>query len=224
MPETSFTRGVPDGLSRWVNHIRQLAEPVVSDQDLQRELRSALARPGWIGGPLLGWRWVQRHGSRYPARELQDWVPSSAAAERDDAALWWALISEQSGPVQRWIDVNADGPLFEQGLFGTIEVWTETELCALHALWHHAKREAAGGVLAQRIGRTVAWHVEHTQPDNATNHPWAAHVFLLHGTAESQHFAETLLSNCLVLNGRPDPLSAWILLDAADALEGSPCR
>jgi len=218
MSKISPTRGATDDLSRWGNHIRRLAEPVVGGLDLRGELRAALARPRWIGGALLAWRWERRHGSLAPELQPSEWNASRETA-RDDAALWWALIDERSGPVARWIDVNADGPLFEQGLYGTIEVWTETELCALHALWHHARREAAGGVLAHRIGRTVAWHVENTQPDNATNHPWAAPVFLRHGTPESQHFAETLLSNCMVLNGRPDALSAWILLDAADALD-----
>ena len=217
MAETSHNRDIPDNLRRWVEHIRRLADPVVGDLDLSGELRAALARPRWIGGPLLAWRWVREHGSL--AREFgeADWIASRDAA-RDDAALWWALIDARSGPVARWIDVDADGALFEQGLYGTIEVWTETELCALHALWHHASREAPGGAMAQRVARAVAWHVENTQPDNATNHPWAAHVFLRHGTPESQHFAETLLSNCMVLNGRPDPLSAWILLDAAEGL------
>lgn len=218
MPEICPTRCVTDDLNRWVDHMRRLAEPVVGALNLCGELRAALARPRWIGGPLLAWRWARGHDGLGPEFEPAEWEASRAMA-RDDAALWWALIDERSGPVARWIDVDAKGPLFEQGLYGTIEVWTETELCGLHALWHHAQREEAGGAMAQRIARAVAWHVQNTQPDNATNHPWAAPVFLLHGTPESQHFAETLLSNCMVLNGRPDALSAWILIDAADALD-----
>ncbi len=205
---------------RWAAHLRRLAESGLAGVDPRREWREALARPHWIGGPLLTAMWVRRHGS-LPGDFSQAHARESLRLARDDAALWWVLVEASAGPVERWIDVRAEGSLFRQDACRAIEVWTETELSALHALWHLARRAAGdtAAALSARIASAVAWHIQHTQPDNATNHPWAAHVFLLHGTPESRHFAETLVSNCIVLNGRPDPLSAWILLDAAEALE-----
>ncbi len=206
---------------RWSAHLRRLGESVSGGVDLKRELREALQRPYWIGGPLLAAMWVRRHGS-LPADLVPGHLGGALRLARDDAALWWALVEPQAGPVERWIDVRGEGPLFAQDACRAIEVWTETELSALHALWRHARIATgeAAAALSARISRAVFWHLEHTQPDNATNHPWAAHVFLLHGSPESRHFAETLVSNCMVLNGRPDALSAWILLDAADAIDG----
>jgi len=205
---------------RWAAHLRRLAESGLAGVELQRELRAALARPHWIGGPLFASMWVRRHGS-LPCDFSEAHARESLRIARDDAALWWALVDASAGPVERWIDVRGAGPLFRQDACRAIEVWTETELSALHALWRHARTATgeAAAALSARIGRAVSWHLEYTQPDNATNHPWAAQVFLLHGPPESRHFAETLVSNCMVLHGRPDALSAWILLDAAEALD-----
>ena len=69
------------------------------------------------------------------------------------------------------------------------------------------------------MGSNGPWNM--AEPDNATNRPWALHVFLLASAPECQHYAETLLHNCLVTTGEPEPLSAWILLDAANELERS---
>ena len=219
MDESSGMKTDRDTLERWIDHLGRVAGPVVGAADLGSELRESLARPRWIGGPLLAWQWVRRHGSLLPQFPPEA-CDASVRVSRDDAALWWALMHEDAGPVDRWVDLDGAGPLFKQDLYRTIEVWTETELSALHALSHHARRgspkEAA--LLTQRLWNAVGWHLSHTQPDNATNHPWAVHVFLLHGTPESHHFAETLASNCMVMHGKPDPLSAWILLDAADLL------
>lgn len=216
MPKTDPKPRPKSDLTRWVEHLRRMAEPAAAESDLRGELHAALARPRWIGGPLLAWRWVRRQGSLLPEVSAEERAESVRLA-RDDAALWWLLMDPQTGPIGRWVDPEGAGPLFKQDLYQTIEVWTETELSALHALWHHAR--AGMNELDRRLASAVAWHLECTQPDNATNHPWAVHVFLLHGTPESQHFAETLVSNCMVLNGKPDPLSAWILLDAAEGLD-----
>lgn len=99
-----------------------------------------------------------------------------------------------------------------------IEVWTETELSAVHAAWGVAGwRDAAE--------RSAIWLVDEIQPDNATNLPWAVHVFAdlgeREGRADLTMYANTLLHNCIVGSGRPDGLSALILLDAAAQLERS---
>ncbi len=68
------------------------------------------------------------------------------------------------------------------------------------------------------------------QPDNATNHPWAIHVFvrLARSAPDPSErdaaliHAQTQLHSCQVAMGRPDRLSACILLHAARSLERAP--
>ena len=108
-----------------------------------------------------------------------------------------------------------------------IEVWTETELACLHALsWLANERD--DHTLRERLDAALAWHLDHLQPDNATNHPWAVHVFVAASLNDSSSaggsamlYAETLLHNCRVSLGRPDAFSAELLLDAADALDNA---
>ncbi|MHC5004955.1 MAG: hypothetical protein ACYTJ0_17750 [Planctomycetota bacterium] len=134
------------------------------------------------------------------------------------AETWlWAAITDAAVDVDAIIGPPSGGSLLEQGLFRTIEVWTEAELCALHAL-HRLARERGREDWRQRVADVRDWHLVHTQPDNATNRPWALHVFLLGGSPESQQYAETLLHNAMAFSGVPEPLSAWILIDAAREL------
>lgn len=108
---------------------------------------------------------------------------------------------------------------------GAIEVWTETDLCALHALGWLATLstcDATRAAIRDRVRLAVIWHLEHIQPDNATNHPWAVHLFAAAGcehdsphASEADLFAQTLAHNSLVSMGRPDRISAHILADAA---------
>lgn len=218
MAEKQGDCSVGGNLPRWVEHLRLLAAPVVSGVDLLAQWQAATGHPHSSAAAFLAWRLASRR--RGPQPGLAEAVARERLQPaRDDAALWWGLLDGAAGLIDRWIDLAGSGALFRQDLYQTIEVWTETELSALHALWHAARRSRPE--LASRVSSAVSWHLQHTQPDNATNRPWAAHVFLLHGSAESRHFAETLVSNCIVLNGRPDPLSAQILLDAAEALEST---
>ncbi len=96
-----------------------------------------------------------------------------------------------------------------------IELWTERELSMVHAAW----LLPGWTELAERSAR---WLIDEIQPDNATNLPWAvqvfAHLSVTEGTDEARMYAETLLHNCMVSTGRPDPLSGLILLDAARQL------
>jgi len=132
-----------------------------------------------------------------------------------DTALWDSLASGR-GLVPR---LAPTGPLIDQGSARAIEVWTESELSALHALsWLGV---APGGEeLFGRALTAAAWHVEHTQPDNATQRPWSVQVFAAlaarDGNADAGVFAETLLHSCQVSMGRADILSRHILSDAAD--------
>ncbi len=97
-------------------------------------------------------------------------------------------------------------------------MWTEAELCGLHALWGLARLHNRDD-WARRAITVRDWHLHNTQPDTATNRPWSLHVFLLAEAPEAYHYAETLLHNALVTTGRPELLSAWILLDSAKQLE-----
>ena len=68
------------------------------------------------------------------------------------------------------------------------------------------------------------WHINELQPDNATNHPWAVHTFLILASQSPQDapaatfHADTLLHACQIKLGTPDLVSALILLDAANTL------
>lgn len=139
-------------------------------------------------------------------------APARSAGE-PDRDLWLDLLEGRTP------EPPPGGPLFPSLDGEGIELWTESELCGLHALSWHALSEAG---LRRRVIEAAAWHVATLQPDNATNRPWAVHVFaLLHaitGDTGALLHAQTLAHNCRVSTGAPDRLSALILLDAARAV------
>jgi len=191
--------GMGDGtVGKWVELLRRTAEPVTR--------RSQPSLPGGAGQPFA----LAVAGGRGAAPQP---IPLG------DAGLWWALADRQAETsVEALVNVKADGPLLAVDQFLAIEVWTESELSALHALFDLAIVRQRGDWLA-RAARARDWHLEHTQPDHATARPWAIHGVILGGTAETQHFAEMLLHNCMAMTGEPDVNSAWVLLDAAKHLE-----
>ena len=141
-----------------------------------------------------------------------------------DAALWWAVV-DGSPPARVTGDLAPDraaGPLFPQESGAAIEVWTESELSAMTALWWLSRRQG-GHRLRESLFASARWHLDNTQPDNATNRPWAIPVYLelavLDGSPNARLFAETLLHNAIAANGVPEPFSAQILVDAADAVD-----
>ena len=149
-----------------------------------------------------------------------------AADATAEVGLWWALAGAELPrrpddavlvkTVDDLLGEGGDGPLWPALRARGLEVWTEAELCGLHALWGlallHRRRDWSTRAEAVRD-----WHLENTQPDNATNRPWALHVFLLSGSPEGVLYADTLLHNALVTG--PEPFSARILLDSAAWLE-----
>jgi len=162
-------------------------------------------------------------------------------ADKPDIALWQQLLHITSGtkadpkerknqpPVSTNSSTdNTPRPATLADPSGTIEVWTETDLCALHALGWLAQLHTntpTRSTLRNRVTLAVLWYLEHIQPDNATNHPWAVHLFAAEScrptaphAAEADLFAQTLLHNAIVTMGRPDRISAHILADAADWL------
>lgn len=157
-------------------------------------------------------------------------VYSLVDSPEPDVALWAALatgqrvharILEQNGR-HDWRSSFDSGSLFPQRNQSgpiAIEVWSEVELSSLHALGWLADRDAS---LRPLVRNAAAWLTDNLQPDNATNHPWAVHIFATIGIIEEKPeallYAQTLLHNCQVSLGRPDALSSLILRDAASSL------
>jgi hypothetical protein len=188
-------------LSDWVAHLRAVAEPVATQPP---------PRAGLVGPPFAA------VVSGEAAGPTPDPVPPA------DAGLWWALV-DPAVDVDTLLAESGAGSLWPLTGFSGIEVWTETELCGLHALWCLA-RDRGRADWARRVEAVRDWHLVNTQPDNATNRPWALRVFLLARplSPEASAYAETLLHNAMVTTGGwPDLLSAWILLDSAKRIEAS---
>jgi len=107
----------------------------------------------------------------------------------------------------------------------TRKPWTRRDL--LKACLCGAGAGALNGIgmpsLFSRALAAAEWHLEALQPDNATNRPWACHVFAILGVERARPdailHAQTLVHNCMVAQGRPDRRSALILVDAARAIE-----
>jgi len=151
-------------------------------------------------------------GSPPPSEALR-----SAGTHRDSVDLRLWLEACRAAPSPDVVPVGR-GPLVDWDQRVAIEVWTEEELSGLHALWRIG-RVARLPPAWDRARAAMRWHLEHTQPDNATNRPWALHAFLQEGSAEGEAYAGTLLHNALAHGGRPEPLSAWILMDSAAELD-----
>jgi len=139
-----------------------------------------------------------------------------------DELLWHAAAGTL--PVERvpsLIGTAHDGPLYGEAFAGTVEVFTESQLCAVHALHLLAMRYDRADWLDAAM-RACRWMQDNLQPDNATNHPWGVHVFLLADargvTTAGTLYADSMLMNCQVNQGRPDSLSAYILRHAASCL------
>ena len=139
--------------------------------------------------------------------------PWDGPCTRPETRMWWDRLHGSISPdnEDRW---QGDGPLLQQHEAEAIEVWTDAELSALHAAWFVARSPDQ----KERIHRAVAWHLEHLQPDNATNRPWAVHVFYLHGSPEAEHHAATLIHNAQASGGTT--LAGLLLRDAATAIRG----
>lgn len=151
-------------------------------------------------------------------------VPAPAAWDRDAPADpgVWACVLDAGADLDAALAPGDSAPLVRHPELTSVEVWTEVELSALHALWNAARRRGRVD-LRERCVRAAGWHVRELQPDNATHLPWAVHAFLgawaRTGEWPLRHHAETLVHNCRVATGTPDGRSALILWDAARELE-----
>lgn len=179
-----------------------------------------MRREDWI-------RLLEHHGEPDPAPLPPD--PTLLRGTRGEQILWRACAGEPLDPTAGI--TGPTGALLATDAYLAIEVWAECELAAVHALSRivrarRASRPSGAGAdapddpLGIRLAEAVRWHLEHTQPDNSTNRPWAIHAFLLgdDGSGEASLYAETLLHNTLATDARREPLSRWILADAAREL------
>lgn len=136
-----------------------------------------------------------------------------------DLRLWHALASGAGLKGFSGL-LEGDGPLTAERASIGIEIWTETELACLHAFGRMIRTEAE----IARLDRAVSWHLETLQPDNATNHPWAMHVWIDAAgrrpaiEAEALMHAEGMLHAAMAVRGRVDTFGALLLLDAAREL------
>jgi hypothetical protein len=199
-------------LDTWTRHLRSVAGPRPAAEDrLHAGDLEAPVRAACLGTPA---------GSS----------PATIPGASFEAGLWWArrdpsvdvdAILAAADPARRAPDIGpgaSDGSLLPRDRYQAIEVWTDADLAAMHALWWLA-HDRARSDWAGRLDTVRAWHLANTQPDNATNRPWAIHVFLLAGSPEDEHYAQTLLHNALAMEAEPTPLGRVLLHDAADALE-----
>lgn len=146
----------------------------------------------------------------------------SIAMKADDPSAVLEL-SAMLGPA----DDGEPAPLLAPREDLAIEVWTECELSVVHAAWRmvlEAGDARAVESLTRRVRSAIAWHLERTQPDNATTHPWAVHAVLELGSpwTEAADYAASMIHAVEAAghaSGIRDPLSSWILLDAAAGLE-----
>ena len=153
-------------------------------------------------------------------------APDGPGLRESDEQLWWGITLAHFDPARvlqgGW---EGSGPLTGDATLAAIETATQTELSALHALWHHVQQTTDPRRRQKRLRRLVSaaeWCIASIQPDNATNHPWAIPVFLHMasqlGQGDAAIYAEVLVHNCLVARGRPDRFSALLLWDASEAV------
>ncbi|MEM1166524.1 MAG: hypothetical protein AAGI30_09580 [Planctomycetota bacterium] len=223
-PEPSKKTPGEPALNAWHTRLHTLAAGTVADHPVPAATAHLVDEAGsrWPGTlPFFAWR--RRQTAAEPPTPETLVTPGSP-----DQTIWSIVATDQrldAPTLDLTTPATGPRPLFDQGTAKTIEVWTEQELSALHALrWLLAREtaDAARTALRARMHSAIRWHLAATQPDNATNRPWALHVFaefaVTEHEIEADLYAQTLLHNCMQAKAQPDTLSAHILQDAADAL------
>lgn len=190
------------------------------ERDLPRQPRAAAA--------FLAWRLWRSLG--VPVSRTSPILTPADPSDLTqlDSFLWQACL-DPGLAIDLALDACRDrgrsrmdaGSLIPQGLHLAIEAWTEAEFSALHALSRLAVLRQRPDLEAMCF-RVAEWHLENTQPDNATNRPWSAHVFAQlasDGNAEAGLFAQTFMHNARAGASTLDLLSMQICADGAECLD-----
>lgn len=172
-----------------------------------------------ISEMMIHLRWIEQYADAAPA--LAD-VP---------VVLWSALaMAEQATLMSRDIDLEMtdsavaaivaspgrEDCLHEMTNDDSLDTWTYRELVGLHALARLALHRRNNG-WAKRVEQVANFHLENTQPDNATNQPWGVFAFLW--SSKTRGFAEQQLHDATTHGGgKLLLLPAMLLADAADTL------
>jgi hypothetical protein len=230
--------GAMDQRREWIERLRRAAGPALRGTPVESTLRSA----GPVDAVLADARTAPNKTSPSDAiafiETFRDEAGNRRAVDRPllmtllglrsmhergvvspDVDLWWHLAEGRAWTGAPWL--AEQGPLVRVSVDDSIEEWTERQLCVLHALRSIASRDG-DAALRERCADAARWCISEIQPDNATHHPWAIHVFvelwLDHDQVEARLYAETMLHNCLVGQGRAERFSACILAHAAGEL------
>jgi hypothetical protein len=147
-------------------------------------------------------------------------------------AAWMALALHVAGKVyirDAWTDLASDtfgrivrsqanggaspGPFLRTGGSDNPETHWYHELVLLHAAGTYAA-QAEDRTVAAAVARNVLFHLSETQPDHATNQPWAVFPFVW--VAPARSLADAALHAALVQ--QPDARNGLSLMLLADAL------
>lgn len=166
-----------------------------------------------------------------PLRGAEHFADAVPPDEYVPLVLWQALgLAQQATLLSRDIDLEMTdslvaaivanpangGALHRMAPDESLDGWTYSELVGLHALARLAllRRNQAW---AKRVEEIALFHLENTQPDNATNQPWGLFAFLWSGKTRS--FADQQLHDVTAHGGGSiTPLAGMLLADAADCL------
>lgn len=148
------------------------------------------------------------------------------------AAAWRALALSVAGKLlhrDAWCDLADDtfgriarsqqptGELLRASARDNPETHWFDELVILHALASyavHTKDESA----AAAVHRATAFHIRETQPDHATNEPWALLAFIWN--PDTRSFADQILHTASTLHAQsPSGVASMLLADALYCLE-----
>ncbi len=116
-----------------------------------------------------------------------------------------------SEPIERLIlSQTTAGHFLNPTANDNLESWWYSELILLHAMGTFAAITRSAQAFTT-VHKAATYHLNETQPDHATNEPWAIFPFLLQ--AETRSLADQLLHNARMM-----PATATSLMLLADAL------
>ncbi len=171
--------------------------------------------------------WAETDTYNYHSMHKRDHRPSAEVASLVAADAWNDLASVVAGAkpdtLRNLVTVARDGDPavttffnFDHAAAENPETWWYHELVVLHAVATYAAMTGDRDA-GEAARRAAAFHHAETQPDHATNQPWAIHAFL-----SDPEFTPTadfmLLAAGVNQPGSLDAVSRILLADAAVCL------